>query len=137
MTRKALALVTALIALSGCTSAHVNRGALIGAASGLVAGGAVGLLITDDKLLGSAKSKDSGNIALPKGGTLAASVLVGTVFGAIIGAMVGHQRETPYEQPEKVVPTRTGSAPAPAPEKSANDKQQARAPYLSAVRLAE
>jgi uncharacterized protein YcfJ len=123
MTKKGLACVTALIALSGCASGQVQRGALIGTATGLVAGGTVGVLISDEHLLGSSKKETSGNMALPPGGTIAASLLVGAVFGAIIGAMVGHQRDDGYEQPQK---------PAPTPARSQDDaqKQQARAPWL-------
>jgi uncharacterized protein YcfJ len=125
MTKNGLACVTALIVLSGCASGQVQRGALIGAASGLVAGGTVGVLISDKNLLGSRTDDNSGNIALPRGGTIAASLLVGTMLGAIVGAMVGHQRDDGYEQPQKPA---QGAKPAA----SADDaqKQQARAPWL-------
>lgn len=130
MTKKGLACITALLALSGCASSQVQRGALIGAASGLVAGGTVGVLISDKHLLGSNTTPESGNIALPRGESIAASLLVGAVFGAIVGAMVGHQRDDGYEQPQKSATPSAQSTPAGASGSNDADKQQARAPYL-------
>jgi hypothetical protein len=76
-----------VFALSGCVSSSVQRGTLIGAASGAALGAGTGLLISDDKLLGS--SKDS-KLALDRGSSVGAGALIGVAFGAIIGAMIGH-----------------------------------------------
>jgi hypothetical protein len=127
---KFLACLSSVLALSGCVSAQVQRGALIGAGSGLVLGAGVAELISDKSLLGSSTSKDSGNIALPRGATFASSMLIGTVIGAIVGAMVGHRRDEGYDD---VTPPPRPTTPAPASPDGANTapaKEQARAPYL-------
>ena len=123
---KLLAFVTVVLVLSGCVSSQVQRGALIGAAAGVVAGGTVGVLMSDKHLLGFSDSKDSGNIPLPKGGTIAAGVAVGAMLGAIVGAMIGHRRDEGYED----VPA-PAAAPTPTSASSIDDgQQQARAPHL-------
>jgi hypothetical protein len=78
------------LALSGCISSAVAKGAVIGAASGLALGAGTGVLISNDKLLGSSKQSQ---LELAAGPSIGAGALIGAVFGAIVGAMVGHQRE--------------------------------------------
>ena len=75
------------LAFSGCVSSSVQKGTLIGALSGAALGAGTGVLITNDKLLGSTPES---RLELEKGPTLGASLVVGTVFGAIVGAMIGH-----------------------------------------------
>ena len=84
-----LVAVTA-VALSGCISSAVTKGAVIGAVSGAALGAGTGVLISDDKLLGSSKQSQ---LELSSGGAIGAGTLIGGVFGAIVGAMIGHQRE--------------------------------------------
>jgi len=125
---RALCIAMIVAWLSGCVSAQVQRGAAIGAASGLVIGGVTGVLVSDKHLLGSDDSAQSGNIALPKGGSIAAGLAIGAVVGAVVGAMVGHRRDEGYEMPEKpAAKTPSNAAPASDDDKS---KQQALAPYL-------
>jgi hypothetical protein len=95
--------------LSGCVSAGSARGALIGALSGAVVGAGTGVLISDDKLLGSSKQS---KIALQSGGAIGAATAVGAVVGAIVGAMVGHQRES--GKPMKADEPAHAQAPRPA-----------------------
>jgi hypothetical protein len=73
--------------LSGCVSSSVQRGTVIGAVSGAALGAGTGLLISDDKLLGSSPES---RLALDRGGSVGAGALIGVVFGAIVGAMIGH-----------------------------------------------
>jgi hypothetical protein len=74
-------------ALSGCVSGPVQRGALIGIASGAAVGAGAGALIGDEKLLGSTQES---KLALSSGSTIPAGAVIGAVFGGIIGAMIGH-----------------------------------------------
>ena len=81
------------LALSGCVSSTFSKsaqGALIGAASGAALGAGTGVLISNDKLLGSSKQSQ---FELSAGSSIGAGALIGGVFGAIVGAMVGHQHE--------------------------------------------
>ncbi|MFI5306874.1 MAG: hypothetical protein ACHQ53_05970 [Polyangiales bacterium] len=110
-------------------SAQVQRGAAIGAVSGLLVGGTMGVLVSNKHLLGSDDSAASGNISLPKGGSIAAGLAIGAAVGAVVGAMVGHRRDEGYEMPEKAAAKAPANAAEPAPP-SKDDKQQARAPYL-------
>jgi hypothetical protein len=132
---KVLACISCVLALSGCVSSQVQRGALIGAGSGLVLGAGVAELISDKNLLGSDTSKQSGNMALPRGATFASSMLIGTVFGAIVGAMVGHRRDEGYDD-EAPRPTTPAAASPDTKAGASSDadttaaKEQARAPYL-------
>jgi hypothetical protein len=132
---RSICVAMTLLLLGGCVSGRVQRGAVIGAASGLVLGGTTGVLISDKHLLGSDDSAASGNISLAKGPTIAASILIGTVVGAIVGAMVGHRRDEGYD-PEKLQasspkPAATPDAdPKPAAKPDAGAKEQARAPWL-------
>jgi hypothetical protein len=96
-------------ALTGCVSSSVQRGTLIGAASGAVLGAGTGLLISDDKLLGSSKES---KVALDRGEAVGASLLVGTVFGAIVGAMIGHGND--HSDRESQRPAASAQVRAPA-----------------------
>ena len=78
------------LALSGCISSAVAKGAVIGAASGAALGAGTGVLISNEDLLGSTKQSQ---LDLSPGASIGAGALIGGVFGAIVGAMVGHQRE--------------------------------------------
>jgi hypothetical protein len=78
------------LALSGCISSAVAKGAVIGAVSGVALGAGTGVLISNDKLLGSSKQSQ---LELSAGASIGVGSLIGGVFGAIVGAMVGHQRE--------------------------------------------
>ena len=80
---------TMMLALNGCASASVQTGAAIGALSGVALGAGVGVLITDKDLLGDTP-RTKGDISLEPGPTIAASMLVGAVFGSLVGAMLGH-----------------------------------------------
>lgn len=138
---KTLALLLAVLLLGGCVSAQVQRGALIGAASGLVAGGTVGLLISDPNLYGTPKSvkssdpahqRELGQLPLPEGPSILAGAAIGTVLGAIIGAMVGHRRDEGYETPPKPASAPAGNkAESGGASTASNDgAQDARPPYL-------
>jgi hypothetical protein len=104
-TRQPVAAVVAIAAFttlttfvsSGCVSSAVARGALIGAASGAVLGVGTGVLISDDKLLGSTPQS---HFAIGSAESIGAASLIGTVFGAIVGAMIGHQSEPSVRAPE-------------------------------------
>jgi hypothetical protein len=91
--------VSLLAAMSGCTSGYVNRGTLIGALSGAAAGAGVGVLISDDALLGSESGNGRGDITLDSGESILAGATIGLVFGAIVGAMAGHGRDDGLEPP--------------------------------------
>lgn len=86
-------------ALTGCVSTQVRNGILIGAGSGAAVGAGVGLLVSDQNLLGSEPSPEKGDISLPTGEAVAASALIGAVFGGIVGGMSGHMQESPYGRP--------------------------------------
>jgi hypothetical protein len=87
---KAAVVVSCVLGLAGCAMGPVTKGTLIGAASGAALGTGTGLLVSDDKLLGSSKSERSGDLSLDKGPTVGAAALIGVVFGAVVGAMIGH-----------------------------------------------
>jgi len=97
MTNLARAGVLSVVVLlfGACASAAVQRGTLIGAATGAVLGSGTGVLISNDDLLGSSQSEASGDLALTAAPTIGASALIGAVFGAIVGAMIGHGNENP------------------------------------------
>jgi hypothetical protein len=86
--------VFSLHLLSGCATGPTVKGTVIGAVAGAALGTGTGLLISDDKLLGS---KPESKVALDRGEAVGASVLIGAVFGAIVGAMIGHQNEDPWK----------------------------------------
>lgn len=98
-----------VFALSGCVSSSVQRGTLIGAASGAVLGAGTGLLISDDKLLGSSKQSE---LALDRGASVGAGTLIGVVFGAVIGAMIGHGND--HSDREPAPPPASAQARPPA-----------------------
>lgn len=77
-------------AISGCASASVQRGALIGALSGALVGAGTGVLISNEDLLGSPETAASGDIALGAPESIGAGATIGAVFGAIVGAMIGY-----------------------------------------------
>jgi hypothetical protein len=113
---KLLAVVSILFVLGGCASHQVQKGALIGALSGVALGTGLGLVLSEPDLLGSGSEGPGGDTALPVGGSMLAGAAIGAVMGGIVGAMVGHQRDDGYE--------RKKPEPPPASE------PQARAPYL-------
>ncbi len=99
----ACALILSLLsASSGCASAYVNRGTLIGALSGAAAGAGVGYLVSEPDLLGSKSGDGRGDIALDTGESVLAGAAIGLVFGAIVGAMAGHGRDDGLEPPPPV-----------------------------------
>ena len=101
------------VALSGCVSSGVVRGAAIGAVSGAALGAGTGVLISDDKLLGSSKQSE---LELSPGASIGAGMLIGGVFGAIVGAMVGHQREDALlVPPDSQAASSTASPRGPSP----------------------
>jgi uncharacterized protein YcfJ len=79
-----------LLTLAGCVSASVQKGAVIGAASGAIAGAGLGALVSDKDLLGNTASKQNGDLALDAASSISAGVVIGAVFGGIVGAMIGH-----------------------------------------------
>jgi hypothetical protein len=85
--------VLATLVLGGCAMGPVAKGTLIGAAAGAALGAGTGALVTDPDYLGSPEDDASGNIALKAGPTIAASSLIGVVFGALVGAMIGHGQD--------------------------------------------
>jgi hypothetical protein len=97
------------LALSGCVSSSVQRGTIIGAASGAALGLGSGLLISDDKLLGSSKASQA---ELDRGASVGAGVLIGTVFGAIVGAMIGHGNDNSGREPTPAATSAQNRAPA-------------------------
>lgn len=103
---KAAVVVSCVLGMAGCASGPTVKGALIGAGSGAVLGATTGFLISDPDLLGSPTTEVSGDLSLDKGPTVAASSLIGVVFGAIAGAMIGHG----YEEPGEVQPAAASQA---------------------------
>ena len=95
-----LAAVLLCAATSGCASAAVQRGALIGALSGAAVGAGTGALISNEDLLGSPETVASGNIALGAPESIAAGATIGVVFGAIVGAMIGYGDDEAHEPAE-------------------------------------
>jgi hypothetical protein len=93
---------------AGCASSNVQTGALIGAGTGAALGAGTGYLVTDENLLGSSTSKESGDMSLPQAETIAAGAAIGLVVGAIVGAMVGHQREERWVKKKVVLPPPDG-----------------------------
>lgn len=87
---KAMVVVSCVLGLGGCASGPVVKGTLIGAASGAALGAGVGVLVSNDKLLGSPETARSGDLSLDKGPTIGAGALIGVAVGAIVGAMIGH-----------------------------------------------
>ena len=116
-TMKRIAPIIALLWLTGCASYHVQRGAAIGALSGAALGALTGELISDPKVWGSEKTAGGGDITLPQGGSILACAGIGLLTGAIVGAMVGHQRDDGFE--EKAPPP-----PPPSTEPAAHLEQQ-------------
>ncbi|MGD8861140.1 MAG: hypothetical protein PVI30_14125 [Myxococcales bacterium] len=121
-----LALGLPLTALGGCAGARVESGAAIGAATGAALGGGVGVLITDDKLLGSPATDSTGDTSIPTDGGILASVAVGAVVGAIVGAMVGHRRDEGYD--DIVLPEDQKIDPSLLPEADGSGETEASAP---------
>ena len=127
-TVKILSSLSVLLVLGGCASAQVHRGAIIGALSGAAAGASVGLVISDEELLGSGSGGPGGDKSLPQGGSVLAGLAIGAVAGAVVGAMAGHGGESAYERKKKVPPPPPPGEPAPPADVAA--EPQARAPYL-------
>jgi hypothetical protein len=116
---KRLAVVVAvpwLLSINACVSSSVQKGTLIGAASGALLGAGTGVLISNEHLLGSNKASQ---MQLDPGASIGGGVLIGAVFGAIVGAMVGHQNDDKLK-------IATEAAPTPTPDSAA----QSRAPKL-------
>jgi ABC-type Fe3+-siderophore transport system permease subunit len=107
-TRQWFVAVVALTLMGGCLSNPVPRGAVIGALSGAALGAGTGVLISNATLLGS---NPETKLQLSKAESVGAATLIGGVFGAVIGAMIGHQRES--DKPE--VPASGASAQTKAP----------------------
>jgi hypothetical protein len=101
---KAAVVVSCVLGMAGCASGPVAKGSMIGAASGAALGATTGVLISSPSLLGSPTSEISGDLSLDKGPTIAASTLIGVVFGAVVGAMIGHG----YDEGSEVQPTAAG-----------------------------
>lgn len=93
---RTVAVLVIAAALSGCVSSHVRNGVIIGAVSGAAAGAGVGVLVSDEDLLGSENSPTKGDTSLGVPEAVAASAAIGVVFGAIVGGMVGHVNEPRY-----------------------------------------
>lgn len=92
--------VVVVLALGGCASSAIQRGALIGAGTGAVLGTTTGVLITDDDLLGTRESKLQGNVSLETGSTILAGAVVGALFGGLVGAMAGKANDHPDVIPD-------------------------------------
>ena len=103
MLARSLVLVLLILVLGGCVSSRVQTGAAYGALAGAAAGGTVGFLITDEDLLGSPATPDTGDTSISRGGGLAASLAIGGVGGAVVGAMVGARHDDRYADIE--IPT--------------------------------
>jgi hypothetical protein len=123
-------LLSLLSGSSGCASAYVNRGTLIGALSGAAAGAGVGYLISEPDLLGSESGNGRGDIALESGESILAGATIGLVFGAIVGAMAGHGRDDGLEPPPPV------QLPPPPPVVEEGEGTSAPAAALGPVRPA-
>ena len=103
---KPLAVVWVALVFAGCATSPVLKGAIFGGASGAALGAGTGVLISDEDLLGSSTAPATGNISLDSGPTVAAGAVIGLLFGALAGAMVGHGHDDGDEEP---------SLPSPAP----------------------
>jgi len=125
-TVKIVSSLSALLLLGGCASAQVHRGAAIGALSGAAAGASIGLLISDEELLGSGSGGPGGDKSIPQGGSVMAGLAIGLLTGAIVGAMAGHGGESQYEKKKQLPPP----PPPDAPPEAGAEPQAARAPYL-------
>ena len=97
--------VLGTLVLGGCASAPVQRGTLIGLATGAALGAGTGVLVSDEKLLGSPTTEASGNIGLKSGAAIGAGALIGGVFGAFVGALIGHGHEDPFAEEEAAPPS--------------------------------
>lgn len=89
-----------LLSLQGCVSSAVQRGAAIGALSGMAGGAALGYSFTDENLLGSpehASKAEGGDKALDSSDGILAGAIIGAIFGGIVGAMIGHKSERPND----------------------------------------
>ena len=90
-TKHWLTAAVAFMLMSGCLSNPVPRGAVIGALSGAALGAGTGVLISNATLLGSHPET---KLELSKAESIGSAALIGGVFGAIVGAMIAHQRDT-------------------------------------------
>jgi hypothetical protein len=130
MLARLLPILLVLGLLGGCVSSRVQTGAAYGAIAGVAAGGAVGVLITDEDLLGSDANASTGDTSVPTGGGIAASLAIGAVVGAVVGAMVGHRRDDRYADIE----VRTGEIEVPMEgleDEDGAEEAAARNPYVS------
>ena len=82
--------------LTGCISSNTARGAAIGALAGAAGGATVGVLISDEDLLGTTASKETGDVTISPAQGIGGGVLIGAVFGAIVGAIAGHAKDDRY-----------------------------------------
>jgi ABC-type Fe3+-siderophore transport system permease subunit len=99
----------AVTLMGGCLSNPVPRGAVIGALSGAALGAGTGVLISNATLLGSHPET---KLELSKAESIGSATLIGGVFGAIIGSMIGAQREARH--PEAPAPGASAQAKAPS-----------------------
>lgn len=110
---KAAVVVSCVLGLTGCASGPVAKGTLIGAVSGAVLGTGTGILVSNDKLLGSPETESSGNISLDKGPTIGAGALIGVVLGAVVGAMIGHGYDEPGDAADSSQPAAASAQRGP------------------------
>jgi len=94
--KKTLVWLVLATSLTGCVSSNTARGAAIGALAGAAGGATVGVLISDEDLLGSSSSKEAGDITISAAQGIGGGVLLGAVFGAIVGAIAGHAKDDRY-----------------------------------------
>jgi hypothetical protein len=93
---KTLVWLVLVVSLSGCVSSNTLRGAAIGALAGAAGGATVGVLVSDEDLLGTTASTETGDVTISPAQGIGVGVLVGAVFGGIIGAIAGHAKDDRY-----------------------------------------
>ena len=91
--RKPGCVVLTLVVLGGCVSTTVRDSAAVGALAGAAAGAGLGVLLSDEDLLGSPAKPETGDTSIDSGMGVGAGLAIGALFGAIFGAMSGHIRD--------------------------------------------
>lgn len=91
--RKTGCVVLTLVVLGGCVSTTVRDSAAVGALAGAAAGAGLGVLVSDEDLLGSSAKPETGDTSIDSVAGVSAGLAIGAVFGAIFGAMSGHIRD--------------------------------------------